>query len=48
MKSSTSIWDTIDQGYTGGNIADAATEHGIKLEVVKLPAAKRDFVLLPR
>jgi transposase len=38
----------VDQGYTGENAADAAAEHGIKLEVVKLPAAKRGFVLLPR
>lgn len=37
-----------DQGYTGENAADAAQEHGIKLEVVKLPEAKRGFVLLPR
>jgi transposase len=38
----------VDQGYTGSNAADAAAEHGIKLEVVKLPTAKRGFVLLPR
>jgi transposase len=38
----------VDQGYTGANAADAAAEHGIKLEVVKLPTAKRGFVLLPR
>jgi len=38
----------VDQGYTGENAADAAEEHGIKLEVVKLPMAKRGFVLLPR
>jgi transposase len=38
----------VDQGYTGENAADAADEHGIKLEVVKLPTAKRGFVLLPR
>jgi len=37
-----------DQGYTGENAADAAEGHGIKLEVVKLPTAKRGFVLLPR
>ncbi len=35
----------VDQGYTG---EDAAQEHGIALEVVKLPEAKRGFVLLPR
>jgi transposase len=38
----------VDQGYTGENAADAAGEHGIKLEVVKLPTAKKGFVLLPR
>ena len=38
----------VDQGYTGENAADAAEEHGIRLEVVKLPEAKRGFVLLPR
>jgi transposase len=38
----------VDQGYTGENAADAAQEHGIKLGVVKLPTAKRGFVLLPR
>jgi transposase len=38
----------VDQGYTGENAADAAEEHGIKLEVVKLPTAKRGFVRLPR
>jgi transposase len=38
----------VDQGYTGENAAAAAGEYGIKLEVVKLPMAKRGFVLLPR
>jgi transposase len=38
----------VDQGYTGENAAEAAEAHGIKLEVVKLPTAKRGFVLLPR
>lgn len=38
----------VDQGYTGENAAEAAAEYGIKLEVVKLPEAKRGFVLLPR
>jgi len=38
----------VDQGYTGEQAADAAAEHGIQLEVVKLPTAKRGFVLLPR
>ena len=38
----------VDQGYTGEEPAQAAAEHGIRLEVVKLPQAKRGFVLLPR
>jgi transposase len=38
----------VDQGYTGAQAADDAAAHGIRLEVVKLPAAKRGFVLLPR
>jgi transposase len=38
----------VDQGYTGEEAAQAAEEHGIQLEVVKLPEAKRGFVLLPR
>ena len=38
----------VDQGYTGEAVADAAAEHGIQLEVVKHPLAKRGFVLLPR
>ena len=38
----------VDQGYTGETAADAAKEHGIKLEVIKLPTAKNGFVLLPR
>jgi transposase len=38
----------VDQGYTGEGPAAAAAEHGIELEVVKLPEAKRGFVLLPR
>jgi transposase len=38
----------VDQGYTGADAAEAAEEHGIRLEVVKLPEAKRGFVLLPR
>ena len=37
----------VDQGYTGDDAATAAAEHGIRLEVVKLPEAKRGFVLLP-
>ena len=38
----------MDQGYQGKKPAAAAGEHGIELEVVKLPEAKRGFVLLPR
>lgn len=38
----------VDQGYTGEDVAGAAQQHGIRLEVVKLPEAKRGFVLLPR
>ena len=38
----------VDQGYTGARAADAAQAHGIALEVVKAPEAKRGFVLLPR
>lgn len=38
----------VDQGYTGEAAADAAAAQGIQLAVVKLPEAKRGFVLLPR
>jgi transposase len=38
----------VDQGYTGTTAADAAARHGVELEVIKLPEAKRGFVLLPR
>jgi transposase len=38
----------VDQGYTGPPPAADAAAHGIRLEVVKLPDAKRGFVLLPR
>ena len=38
----------VDQGYTGEEPAAAAQAEGIRLEVVKLPDAKRGFVLLPR
>jgi transposase len=38
----------VDQGYTGTDAASAAEEHGMQLEVVKLPEAKKGFVLLPR
>ena len=38
----------VDQGYTGEAAAKAAAAEGIELHVVKLPEAKRGFVLLPR
>src|SRR5579859_993543 len=38
----------VDQGYTGNEPQQAAAAHGIDLIVVKLPAAKKGFVLLPR
>ena len=38
----------VDQGYTGEAAAQAAEEHGIRLEVVKRPEASQGFVLLPR
>lgn len=38
----------VDQNYTGERPAAAAQEQGIRLEVIKLPEAKRGFVLLPR
>ena len=38
----------VDQGYTGEHPAQAAAQHGIQLRVVKLPEAKKGFVLLPR
>jgi transposase len=38
----------VDQGYTGERAAAAAAGHGIELSVVKLPQAKRGFVLLPK
>ena len=38
----------VDQGYTGEQPAQDAAAQGMRLEVVKLPTAKRGFVLLPR
>lgn len=38
----------VDQGYTGERSAEEAEAHGICLEVVKHPEAKKGFVLLPR
>jgi transposase len=38
----------VDQGYTGDDAANAAASERIELSVMKLPHAKRGFVLLPR
>ena len=38
----------VDQGYTGDQPAEDAEAQRIRLEVIKLPTAKRGFVLLPR
>lgn len=38
----------VDQGYTGEETAADAAERGIELHVVRLPQARRGFVLLPR
>jgi transposase len=38
----------VDQGYTGAQAQQAAAQENITLEVVKLPEAKKGFVLLPR
>ena len=38
----------VDQGYTGETAELDAAAAGIRLEVVRLPDAKRGFVLLPR
>jgi transposase len=38
----------VDQGYTGPQAAQEAQAHHMQLEVVKLPEAKRGFVLLPK
>ncbi len=38
----------VDQGYTGERAAEDAEASGIRLEAVKLPKARRGFVLLPR
>ena len=37
-----------DQGYTGDDAKAAAKVHGIELSIVRLPDAKKGFVLLPR
>ena len=38
----------VDQGYTGDDLKNNAKEAGIELIVVKLPEAKKGFMLLPR
>jgi len=38
----------VDQGYTGETAEQAAADHDLRLVVVKLPEAKKGFVLLPR
>ena len=38
----------VDQGYTGAQAAQDAAAHPMHLEVVKLPEAKKGFVLLPK
>jgi transposase len=38
----------VDQGYTGVQAAQDARAHHMQLEVVKLPEAKKGFVLLPK
>jgi transposase len=38
----------VDPGYTGAQAAQDAEAHHMRLEVVKLPEAKKGFVLLPK
>src|SRR4051794_27754480 len=38
----------VDQGYDGPNAAEAAAANDVERIVVKLPEAKKGFVLLPR
>jgi transposase len=38
----------VEQGYTGGQPAQDAAAHGMHLEVVRCPEAKKGFGLLPR
>jgi transposase len=38
----------VDRGYTGETAAEAAKKQKVELSVVKLPEAKRGFVLPPR
>ncbi|MCY0388452.1 IS5 family transposase [Robbsia sp. Bb-Pol-6] len=37
-----------DRGYTGAEPAQAASDEGIDLQIIKLPEARKGFVLLPR
>ena len=37
-----------DQGYTGEKAKEAARNSGVNLQIVKLPEAKKGFVLLPK
>ena len=41
-------WPTCNRATPGEQAEDDADDHGIALHVVKLPQAKRGFVLLPR
>ena len=38
----------VDQGYNGQTSWEAAAQHGVELQVIKLSEAKKGFVLLPR
>ena len=38
----------VDGGYQGQDTKKEAAKHKIKLEVVKVPEAKKGFVLLPK
>jgi transposase len=42
------VAELADQGYTGEDAAQAASNEGIDLQVIKLQEAKKGFVLLPR
>ena len=37
-----------DQGYNGDEVAEAAAQHGVQLQVVPLPKSRKGFVLVPR
>ncbi len=38
----------MDSGHNGETVAAVAAEHGVQLQVVSLPQAKKGLVLLPR